>query len=174
MYKGKVEPKTLPMDINEEEFTQLLDVTPQMKHKVAFLLGWGSGMRISEILNLKVEFIDMEEKKILIKQGKGHKDRIVPLPKGFKQSHLEYIPFDFKARSLQKTFQRYAIKSGLKANKPRVRFHSLRHGFASQCIRKGINLESLRQMLGHSHIGQTQIYLWLTPKEILNEYMEKF
>lgn len=174
MWNGKVEPKILPIDISEDEFAKLLEVTPQMKHRVAFLLAWGAGMRVSEVINLKPEYVDFDQKKIMVKQGKGKKDRIVPLPKGLKQTHMKYIPFDFEIRALQKTFQRYAEKSGLKKRKARIRFHSLRHGFATQCIKKGISLEALRQMMGHTHIGQTQVYLWLSPKDILNEYMEKF
>ncbi len=107
-------PKKLPVEVTEDEFAQLLTVTKQMKHKVAFLLAWGSGMRIGEVIRLQKEDVNLDGKEIRINQGKGSKDRIVPLPRGFKEKHMEFIPFDFKDRSLQKTFRLYSEKSGLK------------------------------------------------------------
>ena len=101
MWNGSRNPKRLPVDVTEQEFTDLLTATKQMKHKVAFLLAWGSGLRISEVLKLQKNEIDFDKKQIRINEGKGKKDRIVPIPKGFKESHLQYIPFDFKDRSLQ-------------------------------------------------------------------------
>ena len=174
MWNGSRNPKKLPVDVTEDEFAQLLTVTKQMKHKVAFLLAWGSGLRISEVLKLKKNDVSLDEKQIRINEGKGKKDRIVPIPRGFKEKHLEYIPFDFKDRSLQKTFRLYSEKSGLREKKPNVHFHSLRHGFATQCLRKGIGLRSIQMMLGHSDLSTTAIYLQLAPEEVLNEYQEKF
>ena len=174
MWNGSRHPKKLPVDVTEDEFAKLLTSTKQMKHKVAFLLAWGSGLRISEVLKLKKEDVSLDDKQIRINEGKGKKDRIVPIPRGFKERHLEFIPFDFKDRSLQKTFRLYAEKSGLKAKKPTIHFHSLRHGFATQCLRKGIGLRSIQMMLGHSDLSTTAIYLQLAPEEVLNEYQEKF
>ena len=174
MWNGSKNPKKLPVDVTEDEFTKLLEVTKQMRHKVAFLLAWGSGLRISEVIHLQNNDIDLDKKQIRINQGKGGKDRIVPTPRGFREKHLKYIPFNFKDRALQKAFRTYAEKSGLKKKKPSVHFHSLRHGFATQCLRKGINLRSIQLMLGHSELATTGIYLQLCPEEILNEYQEKF
>lgn len=174
MWNGSRNPKKLPVDVTESEFTELINVTKQMKHKVAFLLAWGSGMRISEVIKTQKNDIDLEGKQIRINQGKGQKDRIVPTPRGFKEEHIQYIPFDFKDRSLQKTFRLYTEKSGLRKKKPNVHFHSLRHGFATQCLRKGIGLRSIQMMLGHSDLSTTAIYLQLAPEEVLNEYQDKF
>ena len=167
-------PKKLPVDVDEQEFTKLLSVTKKMHHKVAFLLAWGSGMRVSEVLNLQPHEIDLEKKRIRVTQGKGGKDRILPTPKGFKQHHLKYIPIKCKARALQKAFVFYAKKSGIAKKKPTVHFHSLRHGFATQCLRKGIDLKSIQIMMGHSDISTTGIYLQLSPDEVLNKYRELF
>ncbi len=174
MWNGSRNPKRLPVDVTEDEFNALLIATKLMKHKVAFLLAWGSGMRVSEVIKTQKEDIDLELKQIRINEGKGKKDRIVPVPRGFKEKHLEHIPFNFKDRNIQKAFRLYAEKSGLKKKKPNVHFHSLRHGFATQCLRKGINLRSIQMMLGHSDLGTTAIYLQLAPEESLNEYQEKF
>jgi len=174
MWNSSRHPKRLPVEVNESEFTDLLSVTKQMRHKVAFLLAWGSGMRLGEILRLMKEDIDLDKKQIRINQGKGGKDRIVPTPRGFKEKHMQYIPFEYKDRALQKAFRIYSEKSGLKAKKPGVHLHSLRHGFATTCLRKGINLRSIQLMLGHSDLSTTAIYLQLCPEEALQEYEEKF
>lgn len=166
-------PKKLPVDVTEAEFSKLLDYA-KMRHKVAFLIAWGAGLRLSEVLNLEQRDINLKDKSIRVNQGKGKKDRIVPLPKGFLKMHLDYIPFEFKHRALQKAFRTCAEKSGLKETKPNVHFHSLRHGFGSQCLRKGINLKSIQLMMGHSNLAYTSIYLHLCPEEVLNEYREKF
>ena len=89
--KGKkVTAKPLPVEVDEKEFTKLLEATQKMHHKVAFLLAWGSGLRISEVCNLQKGDIDMENKRIRINMGKNSKDRIVPLPKGWKPKLMNY------------------------------------------------------------------------------------
>lgn len=169
-------PKKLPVDVTENEFTLLLQNTKSMKHKVGFLLAWGSGLRVSECVNVNVGDVDMDEKTIRVNQGKGSKDRIVPLPRGFKEKHIEYVDqlSRTNTRTLQKAFKRSAEHSGLLKNKPTVHFHSLRHGFATQCLRKGISLRAIQMMLGHNDLSTTAIYLQLKPEEALNEYQDKF
>ncbi len=174
MWNGSSTQKKLPVEVNEEEFTKLISMTKQMKHKIAFLLAWGSGLRISEVLKIQKDDIDLEKKQIRVNQGKGKRDRIVPLPKGLREKHMEFIPFNFKDRSLQKTFRLYSEKSGLRQKKPSVHFHSLRHGFATQCHRKGIPLKSIQLILGHSDLSTTGVYLQLAPEDSLREYEEKF
>lgn len=174
MYNGQSRPKKLPVYVSEDEFTELLKATPQKKHRIAFLLAWGAGLRISEVLKLKPEQVDIKERRITVLEGKGMKDRVVPLPKGFKEEHLAFLPFDTKDRNVQKQFRRSAELSGLKAKKPSVHFHSLRHGFAVQCLKKRISLPAIKGMMGHSDLSTTGIYLELTPEDRLNEYMEKF
>lgn len=173
-WNGRKRPKKLPVEVTEDEFAALLDATRQIKHRLAFLLAWGSGLRVSEVINLKPEDFDFKQKQVRINQGKGKKDRIVPIPKGFREDHLKHLPFDFNTRALQKAFKLYAGKSGLLKQKPTVHFHSLRHGFATHCLRKGVNLKSIQLMLGHSDIATTSVYLQLAPEEALNEYQDKF
>lgn len=167
-------PKKLPVAISEAEFTKLVAEVKKMHHKVAFLLGFGSGLRISEVINLQPKDIDMKEKRILVVEGKGKKDRVVPLPKGFREYHIKYIPLSCKARALQKAFKFYCEKAGLLEAKPTLHFHSLRHGFATQCVRKGVKLSMIQMMMGHADISTTGIYIQLNPEEALNEYQDKF
>lgn len=174
MWNSSRHPKKLPVDVTEDEFSNLLDYVPSRRHRIAVLLAWGSGMRVGEIIRLQKEDFDFEQKSIRINQGKGKKDRIVPIPRGFQEKFLDYIPFEFKDRALQKAFRGASERSGLKKKKPSVHLHSLRHGFATQCLRRGVKLEAIRMMLGHSDISTTGIYLQLCPDEALGEYREKF
>jgi integrase/recombinase XerD len=173
MWNGSSRPKKLPVYVTEDEFSELLDHVAY-KHRIAFLMAWGSGLRVSEVIKLKKEDVDMAEKRIRVMDGKGHKDRVVPIPKGFKEKHLEYIPFDFDVRNLQKMFKKACEKSGLSKKKPTVHFHSLRHGFAVHCLKQGIALRAIQIMLGHSDLSTTGIYLQLAPEDVLNEYQNKF
>lgn len=166
--------KKLPTAISEEEFLKLIKDTPKDHYKVAFLLGFGAGLRVSEVVKLEKRDIDIDEKKIFIRQSKGSKDRVVPLPKGFKKKHLDYIPISLGVRGLQKSFKRIAGVAGLLENKPDLHFHSLRHGFASQLARKGVPIHYIRTLLGHSNISTTNVYLELNPNDAIKSYEELF
>jgi len=166
--------KKLPVAITEEEFTRLLKKTKKPHHKVAYLLGFGAGLRISEIVNLESRHIDINERKIFVEQGKGSKDRVVPLPKGFKEKHLSLIPIKIGIRALQKAFKTHAKNAGLLNDKPSLHFHSLRHGFATNAISKNIPIHHVRTLMGHSNISTTNVYLEMNPKEALKSYEELF
>jgi len=120
---GERKAKKLPVAISEDEFIELIKHTKKEHHRLAFLLGFGSGLRISEIIKLSPERINVKEKNIFVFQGKGKKDRIVPLPKGFKDKHLSLLPFKIGARTLEMAFKRTATLSGLTKVKPNVHFH---------------------------------------------------
>ena len=166
--------KKLPVAITEDEFTELIKNTLKEHHKLAFLLGYGSGMRISEVTSLLPQNVDIKEKKILIIQGKGSKDRIVPMPKGFKEKHLKMLPIKCKVRSLQVAFRSAAFRAGLIEKKPSIHFHSLRHGFATRLVSQGVPIHHIRTLLGHSNISTTNVYLESNPIEALKSYEELF
>lgn len=155
----------------------MLRATNKMEHKIAYMLGYESGMRISEVL--KLEPRDVLEDKILIRLGKGSKDRIVPKPKNLKKSHLSYLPLRFSnyesgSRALQISFKLACKKAGILTNKPDAHFHSLRHSFATRCIEKGIPIHHVKTLLGHSSISTTNVYLVANPKDSLKLYEELF
>ena len=166
--------KKLPVAITEEEFYKVIESTKNNKHKIAYLLGFASGLRISEILHLQKEDIDLLNKTILVKQGKGGKDRVVPLAKGFKSNMINQIPFNISVRALQIAFKKSCQKSGVLALKPTIHFHSLRHGFATQLVSHNVPIHHIRTLLGHSNISTTNIYLEANPKEALKSYENLF
>jgi len=166
--------KKLPVAIDLEEFSELIKHTKKNHHRIAFLLGYGAGLRISEVISLEKSDINFKEKKILVRQGKGNKDRVVPLPKGFKEWMLKYIPIKCGVRALQISFKKVANKIDLTKKKPTIHFHSLRHGFATRLISEGMPIHHLRTLMGHSNISTTNIYLESNPKGALESYEELF
>ena len=166
--------RKIPDYLTGEEFTKLIKNTHKLHHKTAFLLGFGSGLRVSEVVALKPEEINFVERKILISDSKGGEDRIVPLPKGFKEKMLKCIPMKCGARALQKAFRSTASRAGLLDIKPNLHFHSLRHSFGTLMAEKGIPIHHIRNLMGHSNISTTSIYLRANPKEALKKYEELF
>ncbi|HEC40024.1 hypothetical protein LCGC14_0509700 [marine sediment metagenome] len=166
--------KKLPVVVSVDEFTKLIKHTKKTSDKITFLLGFGSGLRVSEIIGLEKRDINLNERKILVRQGKGSKDRIVPLPKGFRESHLQHIPIKVGVRQLQKSFKRASEKAGLLKTKPTLHFHSLRHGFGTRCVSEGMPIHHLRTLMGHTNISTTNVYLEANPKDALKSYEELF
>lgn len=166
--------RVLPVAIGEDEFFELIRHTLKEHHKVAFLLGFGAGLRISEVVNLQPGHIDLKEHRIFVKQGKGGKDRVVPLPKGFKDKFVNAIPLKCDIRALQKAFRAACKRAGLLQKKPTLHFHSLRHGFATQLARNGMPIHYIRTLMGHSNISTTNVYLEANPEDALKKYAEVF
>jgi integrase/recombinase XerD len=166
--------KKLPVAISYEEFLELLKYTKKKHHKLSFLLGFESGLRISEVLKLETRDIDLKEKKIFIRQGKGSKDRVVGLPKHFKEDYLKLLPIKCGERALEKAFKRSAENAKLLEKKPELHFHSLRHGFGSHLANKGVPIHHIRTLMGHTNISTTNVYLELNPTQALKSVEELF
>ena len=171
--KFKAQP--LPKSMRDEEFTKLIKLLPNNKRmkesKVAFLIAYESGLRISEIKSLKKEQIDIKSKRIIVERGKFSKDRVVPLPKTWKGWMIDFIPIKKSVRSLERNFKTASEKAGLN---PRFVFHSLRHSFATNCLQRGMPINQVQLFMGHASIGTTSVYLRANPEEALRKYEEIF
>jgi len=173
--KGKkVNPKPLPIEVTQDEYVELLKATDFMHHKVAFMLAFESGLRISEIVHLQKEDIDLRNKQIRINLGKFSKDRIVNLPLSWQPAHINFIPLKCQQRALQKGFIKSCHTTGLKSRKPKIHFHSLRHGYATEALRSGVDLYTISKLLGHEDISTTTIYAHLCPEDAIRELTSKF
>jgi len=170
----KVKAKPLPIEVTREEYINIQKVTKYLRHKVAFMLGFESGLRISEIVHLKKEDFDLINKQIRINMGKNSKDRIVSLPLSWQPHHINYIPLPCQQRALQKAFILACNETGLKKKKPKIHFHSLRHGFATEALRSGVDLYTISKLLGHEDISTTTIYAHLCPEDAIKEVRKKF
>lgn len=162
--------KKLPAYLTLEEYSRVIKLVRKPHHRLAFNLSFNSGLRISEVVNLQKEDVDLDGKRIFIRNAKGGKDRIVPLPKGFPAKSLELLPLKCGARALEIAFKRVVSSAGVKKND--LRYHSLRHSFAVNCMEKGIPLNHIQALLGHEDISTTGIYLRINPMEALKKYEE--
>ncbi len=172
-------PSILPKVIDVKDIKKLLAVTDNLKHNTMLKLCYGMGLRVSEIVNLKITDIDSQRMQVLIEQAKGKKDRYVNLP----QSILEQLRAYFKAykpkkylfegqygeqysiRSCQKVFQEAMQKA--KINK-KVGIHGLRHSFATHLLENGTDVKFIQELLGHNDIKTTLRYTHVSKKSLAN------
>jgi integrase/recombinase XerD len=155
----------LPETLTEPEFEQLIKATLKTHHKAAFALGFYQGMRVSEIVNLKQEHIDEGQHIIRIKQGKGGKDRNIPIaPKMLKG--LKHVPIGCGVRSLEIAFKSTLKRAGINKD---LHFHSLRHSCATHLLNvQKWNIRQVQQFLGHANLNTTQIYTHVSPQDLVD------
>lgn len=175
--------------ITKEEYIKLLEhiKTSKKKNKkqymVALVLGFEAGMRISEIVGLKyphVDFwtieplqkeqLDFDRNYITVKQGKGQKDRIVPLPKALTRAALDYIPLKLSREALQW----YIKKIGKEILGKDISFHTLRAGFATHLLDNNMPMHQVQLLMGHSRIDTTGVYARASPKNAVENARELF
>jgi len=155
----------LPKTIEEGELITLLKATRKPHHKIAFALGFYQCMRISEIVNLRAEDVDMSRKLLYIKQAKGHKDRHIPIAPEVVRG-LKHIPIGIGIRALQIAFKNKAKK----ILKKDLHFHLLRHsGITHYLTKKKWNTSQVQQLAGHSKIQTTQIYTHINPTHLVEQ-----
>lgn len=173
--------KKLPQVLSTKEVESIIDVTTNIKHKAILMTSYSAGLRVSEVLSLKVTDIDSDSMQIFIRSGKGNKDRYSVLSektliflrhyfKIYKPSHWLFYSQTNKDKQLSsRTAQRVFKDSLLKANiiKP-VTLHSLRHSFATHLLLNGTNLFTIKTLLGHKSIQTTMVYLHLAPGTVFN------
>ena len=148
------------------------------KSKIMLSLLYATGMRVSEITNLKASDIVFEENIGYIRQAKGRKDRIFNLPELLvkdlqkqvkKQKELDqrYLFSGPKAqlstRNLQKIVQKTAKRAGIKKE---VHPHTLRHSFATHLLESGVDIRKIQELLGHADLSTTQIYTHISKEEL--------
>lgn len=169
--KKKRKSRKLPKSVRPEEFKQLIKVISKKDRtsRIAFLLAYGSGMRISEVLRCSPEHF--RETSIFIPESKYGVERIVPIPKGWKKDFLLRLPLKITTRTLQRRFEKYNKLSKLN---PDYTFHSLRHGFATRMLENGVPINQVQTLLGHSNLSTTSIYVKANPKDALQSYEELF
>ena len=163
--------RTLPKSVRVEEFKLLLDKVPtkDFEAAISFLLAYGAGMRISEVLRCSPEHF--RPNSIFVPESKYGVERIVPIPKGWKKDFLKKLPLKTSTRTLQRKFRKYAKAAKLPDN---YVFHSLRHGFATRLLESGSPINQVQVLLGHSNVATTSIYVKANPIDALESYYERF
>tara|TARA_Y100000310_G_scaffold255136_1_gene262383 strand:- start:6341 stop:6832 length:492 start_codon:yes stop_codon:yes gene_type:complete len=153
--------RKLPDTITEQETISLIKKAKN-KMKLAIALGFYQGLRVSEVISLTKSNIDMERGFIHVKQGKGNKDRDIPLVDEIR-FYLRYIPITITRQGLHKSIK----KIGKEVLNKDIHFHTLRHSGASFYLNeRGVDLRHIQQFLGHSRLSTTEIYLHTNPIQL--------
>lgn len=169
----------LPKAIHFIDVKKLFEVTENLKHNTMLKLSYGMGLRVSEIVNLKITDIDSRSMQVFIERAKGKKDRYANLPESIlvqlRQYFIDYRPKDYlfegqyggqySARSVQQVFQNSMTKAGINKN---VGIHSLRHSFATHLLEKGTDVRLIQELLGHKDIKTTLLYTHISDKSLQN------
>ena len=184
--------KALPKTLSVEDVDKLLDIkldTPfDYRNKAMLELMYGSGLRVSELVNLEINDIDITNCLIRV-CGKGSKEREIPIGEYalyYLQEYLKVRNNLLKGKTCNKLFlnnhgtgmTRQGFFKNLKlllkekGLNPEVSPHTLRHSFATHLINRGADLRSIQEMLGHSDISTTKIYTRVSDEQVLKEYNE--
>jgi integrase/recombinase XerD len=179
IYRPKNE-KLLPNVLSKEEVKAILNVGSNVKHKTMLSLIYSCGLRRSELLNLKPNDIDSKRNLVIIRQGKGRKDRIAPLsPNILDMLRTYFIAYkpktwlfegrisgeQYDERSLSLVLKQALEKANIK--KP-VSLHWLRHSYATHLLEAGTDLRYIQEILGHKSSKTTEIYTHVSTKSLQN------
>lgn len=167
----------LPTFLTRDEIDALLENCENIKYRAMFALGYGSGLRISEVLSAQVSDIDSKEMLFHVRRSKRNKERYTLLSKQSLQILRQYwreckpsnpnnllFPGRTKNGMMSEVAVNAAFKRALAAahiNKPTASFHSLRHSFATHLLEDGTDLFTIKGLLGHSSISSTAVYIHL-------------
>ncbi len=170
----------LPDILTRDEIKTLLSVTKNHKHHAIFMIAYSAGLRVSEIVHLTIKDIDSQANVICVKQGKGKKDRYVPLSpillaelrqywKRYKPSHWLFPGCDSRKPMTRDgagdAFKKAKIKAHITKN---VSIHSLRHSCATHMLENGTDIMNIKQLLGHSSISSTLRYTRISKQRVSN------
>jgi integrase/recombinase XerD len=172
--------RKLPVVLSLEEIRNLFDGLGNIKHRTMLMLVYSAGLRVGEVVHLKIADIDSTRKMIHIKGGKGRKDRYSILSdvliEVLREYWKVYKPKDwlfegqkegkaYSVRSAEKVFEDAVRKAGIKKE---VSIHSLRHAFATHLLEQGTDIRFIQELLGHSSVRTTEIYTHVSKRAIGN------
>ena len=175
-------PRKLPVVLSPEEITRMIEAAPSLMHRTILMVLYGTGIRRTEASLLKVNDIDSERMVIHIQQGKGSRDRDVPMTPKLLEALREYwrwkkpkvylFPSTDGHRGVErpisdKTVWYAAKESAARAGiKKRIGPHTLRHSFATHLMEAGTDLRTIQLLMGHAHLEHTTLYLHLSHRHL--------
>lgn len=177
-------PSSLPVFISEAELIQILDKVENQLHKDIFTTAYFTGMRLNEILNMKWDWIDFNQKLIIIKNSdqfltKTKQERVIPIHQRIekilkprftfnKEKENQFVFYRVAGIKLNSEFISKQFKKAARQAKlnPKVHFHTLRHSFASALVQRKVDIYTVQKLLGHNKIQTTQIYSHLQKENL--------
>lgn len=167
--------KSLPTVLNKEEIKKLFSTTQNNKHLLLLKMAYGMGLRVSELIELKVKNIDINRSVVHIVCSKGKKDRYVNLPKSILPVLYDYLKeyqpknylFEgqfqekYTTRSAQAVFKNAMKKASIQKA---VGIHGLRHSYATHLLEAGTDMVFIQKLLGHANVKTTEIYAKVSTK----------
>ena len=167
--------RTLPVVLNQAEVKELLQAPILLKHRVIIAILYGCGLRSQEVRKLQIQDIDFERNLIHVRQSKGRKDRYVPMGTLLLNEIKNYLVQDKPVKWLfnGKNYNGYspqgiqrAIREahGKTSIRKRITPHTLRHTYATHLLEQGLDIVSIKELLGHSFIETTMVYLHVVMK----------
>ena len=173
------EPRKLPVVLSADEVRRMLEAAPGLKYKAALSVAYGAGLRVSEVVSLKVCDIDSERMLIRVEQGKGHKDRNAMLSPVLLELLREWWKLcrsrgwlfpggrdpvqPMTTRQITRACHTAAQAAEIKK---RVTPHTLRHSFATHLLEQGIDIRVIQVLLGHAKLDTTALYTCVATKTI--------
>ncbi|MHA1541529.1 MAG: site-specific tyrosine recombinase/integron integrase [Candidatus Hodarchaeales archaeon] len=178
-------PKSLPKTISIEEAFTLLNAPKNLRDRTVLYLLYGTGMRVSELSDLNIENLDLKNRLIHIIEGKGNKDRIIPLPDLIVPIIEEYLEARRKdkdasalilnrsgqrltSRSIQRLVKKYREQANFQEKK--VTPHTLRHAFATHLLANSVDIRVIQELLGHASLSTTQLYTHVSLEHLRKSY----
>jgi integrase/recombinase XerD len=169
----------LPTVLSKQEVISILRFTKNLKHRAIIAMIYSAGLRISELINLELNHIDIDRRQIIVKNAKGRKDRnvilaksMLPLIKNYLNTYAPKFYFAEGQKGLK--YSAESIRSFLKRScenaqiVKKVTPHTLRHSYATHLLESGIDLRYIQELLGHSRPETTMIYTHVSKKDLLN------
>ena len=170
--------RILPSVLSQEEVLRIIQYTQNIKHRAILTLLYSCGLRIGELINLKLIDFHIDRKQLIVKKGKGRKDRYVsladsflPLLSNYYHSYKPTIYFveeqnggKYSAESIRSFLRKSCKKAGIR--KP-VTPHTLRHSYATHLLENGVDLRYIQTLLGHSKPETTMIYTHVQRKDLM-------
>ncbi|MDR2730469.1 MAG: site-specific integrase [Treponema sp.] len=170
----------LPVVLSKDEIAKMLNLERNPKHRLLLMLVYSSGLRVSEVVALKKEHIDIERKVIYIRNGKGRKDRNTMLADKAASFITEYCTFygietwlfpgqrskhPLTIRSAQNIFDKALHRAQILK---KISIHSMRHTFATHLLESGTDIRYIQSLLGHSSLRTTERYTHVAKRNVLN------
>ncbi len=167
--------KKIPVVLTKQEVINLIEASQTLKSKLIMQMLYSSGLRVSEVVNIKPVDLDFSENMGWVREGKGKKDRMFILSKKLSKNLDKFIKrnsdwtylfskeMPLTTRNIQKIVQKATQNAGIEKS---VHPHTLRHSFATHLLDAGVDLRKIQFLLGHSSIATTQIYTHISQEQV--------